>query len=363
MSIDLLPGDWFVVNGREFPVRFVATWDGPDSLAFARLATETANTKRSPAIVAGKIGAPVAKLTGLACTPLDPLDPEQRERLQLDTPHEVLQTFVESSGTFYQVILENLKDVLATLSSTLPQPGDFLVVDGYQYPILAVGEWQSMASTRSFAHLATESASTKRTPAMSGGKRGAPVTDLTGLACTPLDPLETRQKDRLQLATPHEVLQTYLIVGTEFAQLFLEDLKTAEADLSATLPQAGDWLIVGSSAYPILAVGEWQDLGNTQSFAHIANLAASTQRPPTMSGGKRTAPVSHLAGLYCTPLDPIDEDTQRRLVLDAPYQALQTFLTDGVQYGHLIIEDAGLTVNFTGTPIGLLLALTREVLA
>jgi len=91
------------------------------SASFSRLATETASTKRNPAIASGKRGSPATYLTGLRCTPLDPVDPEMRNRLNLDTPYELLQTFVVGA----QDILE----------------GDVLTLNGVDYPIRAVAEW------------------------------------------------------------------------------------------------------------------------------------------------------------------------------------------------------------------------------
>ena len=91
------------------------------SLGFTRFATVSASTKRPPAISSGKRGAPVEKLASLACLPLDPVDAELRQRLGIDTPHEVLQTFTQ-----------NGLDI---------EEGDLLVVASVEYPIRAVEEW------------------------------------------------------------------------------------------------------------------------------------------------------------------------------------------------------------------------------
>ena len=107
------------------------------SQALRRLATLTASTKRTPALSSGKRGAPVAYLSGLLCTPLDPVDPETRQRLQLDTPHELKQTFVRG-----------MVDIVE---------GDLLVVAAVEYPVRAVAEWA--ASTRggdAYLHLTLE---------------------------------------------------------------------------------------------------------------------------------------------------------------------------------------------------------------
>jgi hypothetical protein len=85
------------------------------------MATVTASTKRAPAISDGKRGEAVTNIASLKCFPLDPVDPEIRQRLGLNTPHEILQTFTQS----------NL-DI---------KVGDVLVVSTREYPIKAVSDW------------------------------------------------------------------------------------------------------------------------------------------------------------------------------------------------------------------------------
>lgn len=86
-----------------------------------RFLTVTASTKRAPAVSASKRGTPAAYLTSVRCTPLDPVDPELRQRLALNTPHELLQTFVEEGNDIVQ--------------------GDILVVGSNEYPVRSCGEW------------------------------------------------------------------------------------------------------------------------------------------------------------------------------------------------------------------------------
>lgn len=86
-----------------------------------RFLTVTASTKRAPALSSGRRGAPVAHVTSLKCTPLDPVDPEMRQRLALNTPHELLQTFVKDEYDIAE--------------------GDVLVVAAIDYPIRSCAEW------------------------------------------------------------------------------------------------------------------------------------------------------------------------------------------------------------------------------
>ena len=101
---------------------------------FARAATVEASTKRSPALVSGKRGTPATYLASIRVTPLDPVDPEMRERLALNTPHELLQTFVDGDWDIAE--------------------GDVLVVAGAEYPVRSAAEWLWRGSM--FVHLVLE---------------------------------------------------------------------------------------------------------------------------------------------------------------------------------------------------------------
>lgn len=90
-------------------------------MSFSLLATVSCSTKRAPDLSGGKRGTPATNLSGLSCTPLDPVDPELRARLELDTPHTLLETFLEGTNDI--------------------ETGDVLVVSSVEYPIRAVEDW------------------------------------------------------------------------------------------------------------------------------------------------------------------------------------------------------------------------------
>lgn len=111
MSLDIKEGDLLVVSSVEYPVRSVANWaqSGFNTAGFQSMASLSASTKRAPAISGGKRDVPADNLSGLSCTPLDPVDPELRATLNLDTQHELLQTFLSDGDGFVHLILEQLK--------------------------------------------------------------------------------------------------------------------------------------------------------------------------------------------------------------------------------------------------------------
>ncbi len=92
------------------------------SSSFARLATLTCSIKRlSPIPATGKRDVATTNLSGLRCTPLDPVDAEIRATVVLTKPYQALQTYIE--GDY---------DLVET---------DVLVVGSDEYLIRAVGRW------------------------------------------------------------------------------------------------------------------------------------------------------------------------------------------------------------------------------
>ncbi len=107
------------------------------TLGFAVLATVTASTKRYGAVAAtGLQAAAAASIVSLKCTPLDPVDPELKKRLGLETPHTLLQTYVDA-GLDIKV-------------------GDILVVSNVEYPIKACGSWSWRLTGSTFVALVVE---------------------------------------------------------------------------------------------------------------------------------------------------------------------------------------------------------------
>lgn len=112
MALDIKEGDYLVVGGKDYPIRFCEEWAWYGANGIKRMLRVTASTKRQPAITGGKRGEAVTKLTGIKCTPLDSVnhvDPNIQNRLELNTPTEILQTFADGNGVFYRLLLEDLK--------------------------------------------------------------------------------------------------------------------------------------------------------------------------------------------------------------------------------------------------------------
>ena len=108
--LDIREGDLYVVDSREYPIRSCAEWAWSYGRAMRRLCTVTASTKRNPPIVDKKRGVPITNLTSIKSTPLDPASAEIQQRLALNTPMELLQTYVDGGDVFYALILEDLKN-------------------------------------------------------------------------------------------------------------------------------------------------------------------------------------------------------------------------------------------------------------
>ena len=101
--------------------------------------------------------------------------------------------------------------------------GDSLVIGSDEYAVKAVEAWsKSSFNTSSFAAMASVSASTKRAT-LANNKRGTPSTYLTGLKCTPLDPVTQDIVERLALESPIRMLETFIADSTGFVHVIVED--------------------------------------------------------------------------------------------------------------------------------------------
>lgn len=103
--MNIREGDVLVIGDRRYPIKSCADWSlpGRHSITFRRMATLTASTERTTRDL------PETLLTGLKCTPLDPVDPDLRRRMALETPHELLQTYIADTLGFVHLILEDIK--------------------------------------------------------------------------------------------------------------------------------------------------------------------------------------------------------------------------------------------------------------
>lgn len=102
--------------------------------------------------------------------------------------------------------------------------GDVLTVNGTDHPVKSAAEWSGAKVSPSFRRLASLSAATKRATT-SGGKRSPASTYLTGLTCTPLDPVSAELATSAGLDTPHELKQCFVGDSTGYLHLIVEDLK------------------------------------------------------------------------------------------------------------------------------------------
>lgn len=100
---------------------------------------------------------------------------------------------------------------------------------------------------------ATTTASTKRPPSLSGGKVGAPATNLASLLIVPLMPVSEATANTTRLDSPRTSFETFAFPGSDNINLDVQN---------------GDLLVVGSNEYKIVAVGEWER-PSEGSFLHL----------------------------------------------------------------------------------------------
>ena len=102
--------------------------------------------------------------------------------------------------------------------------GDYLVISSTEYPIRAVEHWDThgFGTSKSYALYATVACSTKRSPAISSGKRGKPANNLTSIYCTPLDRVDADTVAQLKTEVPFYTRQTFISDGTDYARLIVD---------------------------------------------------------------------------------------------------------------------------------------------
>lgn len=110
--LDIQEGDILVVAGVEYPIRVSAEWSSHgfrSSQGMRRVTNVAAATKRPAPLTQGVRGQPAIFLDQLWITPLDPVSPELKERLRLNTPHTLLECYTLDSGRFWHLVVEELR--------------------------------------------------------------------------------------------------------------------------------------------------------------------------------------------------------------------------------------------------------------
>lgn len=107
MTIDIKAGDQLIIGSDTFPIFSVGehTIPGFNDPSFLKIATVSCSTKRGAENVGGDFTAPVENLTGLLCTPFQPLTEEVIIGLGLNDPHEKKTTFIADATSFVEIIV------------------------------------------------------------------------------------------------------------------------------------------------------------------------------------------------------------------------------------------------------------------
>ncbi len=107
--------------------------------------------------------------------------------------------------------------------------------------------------------IATKTATTKRAPAISGGKRAAAAAHLTtAFSLTPLAPVSLELAQRLELGTPVELKQSVVYNQGDIIE--------------------GDLLVYEGSEYPIKYVGEYDGYPGIDSIQRLHIIVEEPKR-------------------------------------------------------------------------------------
>lgn len=114
MTLDIRKGDTLVdANSDEYAIHTFEWWKGDlnSTAAFQKMATETYSVDRAPAIVSGKRGKPTENISSVSGTPLDPVSPENRTKITIRAPHDLLEVFLaDSDGYCRCLVSRNVKN-------------------------------------------------------------------------------------------------------------------------------------------------------------------------------------------------------------------------------------------------------------
>lgn len=107
--LDVAEGDVLSIGGADYPIRSCEAWPWLTMSRIFRFATESVTLKRSPAVTGGKRGEPAIHLTDVRCTPLLPATSDILQRQDLQTPHTLMQCYLDGNDTVYALVVEDLK--------------------------------------------------------------------------------------------------------------------------------------------------------------------------------------------------------------------------------------------------------------
>lgn len=102
-------GDVLSVGGADYPIRSCEAWPWLGVVHSVPFAAAAVNIKRSPNMAGGKRGEPAVHLAGVRCTPLLPATGDVLKREDLQTPHVLLQAYLDGSDTVYALVVEDLR--------------------------------------------------------------------------------------------------------------------------------------------------------------------------------------------------------------------------------------------------------------
>jgi len=108
--LDVREGDVLSVGGADYPIRSCEAWPWPSGAASSvPFIAQTVSIKRSPGMVGGKRGEPTVHLNAVRCTALYPASADILQRQDLQTPHVLLQVYLDGGDAVYALVVEDLR--------------------------------------------------------------------------------------------------------------------------------------------------------------------------------------------------------------------------------------------------------------
>lgn len=107
--LDVREGDVLHLDGQDYSIRSCEATPWPGASGRVPFAVKWADIKRSPVVASGRRAEPVVHLRSVRCTALYPAGADILQRQDLQTPHVLLQAYLDGGDTAYALVVEDLR--------------------------------------------------------------------------------------------------------------------------------------------------------------------------------------------------------------------------------------------------------------
>lgn len=103
MTLNIREGDELTISGKSYSIARAPKWESAkmNTAGFRRRLVNDCTVTRT---IKGSVS---TVFTG-KCTALDPVEPDMKRRMQIESPYTIKQTFIADAGEFVQLLVEDV---------------------------------------------------------------------------------------------------------------------------------------------------------------------------------------------------------------------------------------------------------------